>query len=417
MPYDKTVLPTGATVITETVDTVRSVALGLWFAVGSRNEPQDVAGMSHFLEHMMFKGTPTRDAAEISESFDRIGAELNAFTSKEYTCYYSRFVDEHLGSAFEVLADMVSHPLLAEDAVLSEREVVLEEISRQEDTPDDRVHELFASTLWPDHPLGRPVLGLAETVGTFDPAISREYKDSRYHTGDLVVAASGRVEHEALVALVREMLDIPERAAVPRPEHPAGVESRLGLISRDTEQAHLTWGVEGLPAGHDDRFVLSVLDQILGGGMSSRLFQEIREKRGLAYAVFSYSAMYRDTGSFNVYCGTRPRNAVQAVGIVKDEAAKIADEGPSEEELHRAKESLKGRLVLGLESTRARMVRVGKSQVTHGELLGIDEIVERVDAVDGAAVRAVAARLFDGPAVLAVVGPFEESDLSGLVEV
>jgi predicted Zn-dependent peptidase len=417
MFYEKSVLENGVTVLTEPMDTVRSVALGLWFAVGSRNEDPGQEGMSHFLEHMMFKGTESKTAAEISESFDRIGAELNAFTSKEYTCYYSRMVDEHLPEALSSLTDMVSHSLLDGDAIHSERQVVLEEIARHEDTPDDHVHELFASALWPGHPLGRPVLGRSDTVGSFDRDAAVSYLEARYRTGDMVVAASGNASHDELVSLVSEhVTDVPAAEASARPTHDGGTEPRIAVVTKDTEQSHICWGVESLPAGHEDRFVLSVLDSILGGGMSSRLFQEIREKRGLAYAVYSYHALYRETGALTVYVGTRPDNTAEVLRLVEEQVASLVEQGVSDEELHRAKESIKGSLVLGLENTRSRMTRLGKAQVTHGQLLSIDEIVDRIDAVEEDDLARVATAIFGGPHVTAVIGPVPEKDVASALE-
>jgi predicted Zn-dependent peptidase len=405
--YDRSVTSTGITVLSERIDTVRSVAIGIWAAVGSRDEAPDEAGMSHFIEHMMFKGTPTLTAAEISETFDRMGAELNAFTGKEYTCYYARVLDTNVGPAIEALSDMVAHSLMAQDACESEREVVLEEISRHEDTPDDKVHDLFASALWGDHPVGRPVLGRRETVGGFGNAAAKDYVTRHYRTGDVVVVVSGHMEHDAIVALVEENLHLPEGPRHDRPCITPTVESRLEVVTKDTEQAHICWGVAGLHAQHPDRFALGVMDAILGGGMSSRLFQEIREKRGLAYAVFSYHSLYLDTGAYTVYAGTRPENTEQVVRLIQAEVERILDSGVTEDELHRAKESIKGSMVLGLESTSNRMVRLGKSEATHGEILSMDELVDRIEAVDRAWVSRVAADILTQPRVLAIVGPHD----------
>ena len=412
--YQRTELPGGVTVLTESMDGVRSVAMGLWFAVGSRTEEPTEAGMSHFLEHMMFKGTATRTAADISESFDRLGAELNAFTSKEYTCYYSRFLDEHLGTAVEVIADMVCNSLLDEKAITSEKEVVLEEISRHEDAPDDSIHDVFADALWPGHPLGRPILGTEESVSAFDREAAVRYHAGHYRPKDLVVVATGNVRHDDLVSLASQHLCLPDGAPGERPRVSPEQPRTLSVRSKDTEQAHICWGVPGLEAGHDDRFVLAVLDSILGGGMSSRLFQEIREKRGLAYAVYSYHNLFRETGSVTVYVGTRPSNASEVVGLVRRETTSVAEDGVSEEELSRSKECIKGHLVLGLESTRSRMTRLGKSEITDSEILSIDEIVGRVEAVTAEDVRELAQRLFSRPQVLAMIGPFEEDEVSDL---
>ncbi|MBA4370411.1 MAG: peptidase M16 [Coriobacteriaceae bacterium] len=415
MFYDKTMLDDGLTVLSETIEPVRSVAIGIWFAVGSRDEGPEDAGMSHFLEHMMFKGTPTRSAAQISETFDRLGAELNAFTSKEYTCYYARVLDEHVDTAIEVLADMAGRSLLADEACTSEREVVLEEIARLEDTPDDRIHELFATTMWPSHPLGLPVLGRRETVGGFGNTASAAYRTKHYSTGNTVIAAAGHLAHDDIVALVRQHLSLPEAPRSERAPVHAADEPSLAVLEKDTEQTHICYGVPGLYAGHEDRFVLSVLDTILGGGMSSRLFQEIREKRGLAYAVYSYHALYEDTGQFAVYAGTRPGNAEQVVRIIQNEIAKVLDSGVTADELDRARESIKGHLVLGLESTRNRMTRLGKAEVTHGEILSMDELVERVEAVSLEDVTRVARELFGHGRVLTLIGPHGTDDVSHLL--
>jgi predicted Zn-dependent peptidase len=413
--YNKTVLPNGITVITESIESVRSVALGLWFAVGSRSESGAESGMSHFLEHMMFKGTSTRSASDISESFDRLGAELNAFTSKEYTCYFARFLDEHLGEAMGILSDMVCDPELADDAITSEKEVVLEEISRHDDAPDDAVHDLFAATLWPDHPLGAPILGTRATVSAFDRNASAGYRSRHYRTGDLVVVAAGSVAHDEVVALAQEHLaGLPESDPADRDHVAPGDPGRLAVVTKDTEQAHIVLGVRGLRAGDDDRYALSVLDAAMGGGMSSRLFLEIRERRGLAYAVYSYHSLFRETGSLAFYVGTRPTNAEQVVELVREQVADIVANGLPDAELLKVKQSITGHLVLGLENTRARMTRLGKNEITESEILSIDEIVSRLEAVTSADVRELASRLLEGPTTLAMIGPMEESDVAHL---
>jgi len=413
--YDKTILDDGTTIISETMDTVRSVAIGIWLSVGSRDEAPAEAGMSHFLEHMMFKGTPTRSAQDISEHFERLGAELNAFTSKEYTCYYARVLDEHVGDAIEVLSDMVANASLEPGAILSEREVVLEEIARHEDAPDDAVHDLFSATMLPSHPLGLPVLGRQDSVGAFDRELSAAFKRAHYRTGNVVVAASGSVAHADLVRAVKEHLRLPEGPRTERLHATPVVEPRLQVQRKDTEQAHICWGVAGLRASDEDRFALAVLDAVLGGGMASRLFVEVREKRGLAYAVYSYHALYEDTGQFVVYAGTRPSNATQVIELITAEVEKIRRDGITDEELHRAKEAMKGQLVLSLESTRARMTRLGKNEITHGECLSIDELVARIEAVDRPGVHALAERLFDGGRVIAVIAPMDSDEIAHML--
>lgn len=405
--YERTLASNGVEVITETIDAVRSVAVGVWVRVGSRDETPPEAGMSHFMEHMAFKGTPTRSAQDISTTFERLGAEFNAFTSKEYTCFFARVIDERLEDAFEVLADMVSNALLAEDAVLSEREVVLEEIARHDDTPDDAVHDLFASALLSGHPLGEPVLGRRETVGAFTREAVASFKQRHYTAGNLVVAAAGHVDHARVVACVERWLAVPRSQAGDRRLASPTPAPNLRVVTRETEQAHICWGVPGLPARSDERFVLAVLDGLFGGGMASRLFQEVREKRGLAYAVYSYHSLFLDTGEVVVYAGTRPDNAREVVRIISEEAARLAADGASDEEVHRVKEHLKGQMVLSLENTRARMSRLGKSAVTDTEILSVDELIARVDAVTPGDVHALAQRLFGQPKTIAMIAPLD----------
>ncbi|MGV8082620.1 MAG: M16 family metallopeptidase [Coriobacteriia bacterium] len=416
MFYRKTVLDNGVTVISEPIDSVRSITLGIWLAVGSRDESPEEAGMSHFMEHMMFKGTPTRTALQISESFDRIGAELNAFTSKEYTAYYSRFVDEHLPKAFDILADMVVNSNLDDPSCTSEREVVIEEIARMEDTPDDYIHELFSRVLWPNHPIGLPILGSRQTVGGFDHAQSATFRAKHYLSGNVVVAAAGNVDHDELVALAAEKLaGLPLGPRSARPVAQAVCASRVSVTRKDTEQAHICYGMPAMSAKDPDRFALSLLDGVLGGGMASRLFQEIREKRGLAYAVYSFSALYQDTGAFVVYAGTRPANAKEVITLIHEEMGRIAEEGVTADELDRVRQAAMGQLVLGMESTRNRMQRLGRNEATGGEILSADEIIERYDAVTVDDVKRISAQVLSADKVLAVIGPFEAEELEPLV--
>jgi predicted Zn-dependent peptidase len=416
MFYERTELPNGITVMTESMDSVRSITLGIWFAVGSRDESPAEAGMSHFMEHMMFKGTPTRTAFDISETFDRLGAELNAFTSKEYTAYYSRFVDEHLPTAFEVLADMVVSASLDDESCESEREVVIEEIARMEDTPDDRIHEIFSHALWPDHPIGLPILGSRETVGSFDHARSAEFRSHHYVTGNCVIAVAGNVRHDEVVELAQRFLGaLPAGKRSVRPAAHAAGASRLSVLTKETEQAHICYGVATMNAHHPDRFALAVLDGVLGGGMASRLFQEIREKRGLAYAVYSFSALYQDTGQFAVYAGTRPANVEEVVKLMRLEMERIAEKGVEPDELERVRQAATGHLVLGLESTRMRMQRLGKNEVTGGEILSADEVIQRFEAVTMDDLRRVSAEALTAEKVLAVIGPFEAEQLQPLL--
>jgi predicted Zn-dependent peptidase len=414
--YERTVLSNGVTVITESIPSVRSIAVGIWVAAGSRDENPEEAGISHFLEHMMFKGTPTRSATDISEAFDRLGAEVNAFTSEETTCYFSRVVDHHAPEAFSILADMVVRPLFEESASVSEREVVLEEISRIEDTPDQKADELFTETLWAGHPVGLPVIGRAETVGGFTPAHLRSYTSRHYRTGDIVVAAAGNLAHDAMVDLVCDHLaGLPVGERADRVLSTPTAERRVVVATKELEQAHICWGTLALAANDPDRFTLDLLNAVLGGSMASRLFREIREKRGLVYAVQSYVSRRADTGGITVYAGTRPDNSAEVIRLITEEVAKVLESGIDAEELARAKDSVEGALVLGLENTNRRMMRLGGAEAGSLELLSIDEVMERYAAVTLQDVHRVAKATLGGPRTLAVVGPHTQAEMEALL--
>ena len=415
MFYRKTVLDNGITVMSESMDSVRSVTLGIWFAVGSRDESPEEAGMSHFMEHMMFKGTPTRSARDISEEFDRMGAEFNAGTSKEYTVYYARFLDQHLPNAFEILGDMVVNASLAEEECVKEREVVIEEIARMEDNPEDQVGEIFETALWPNHPIGLSVIGSRETVGSFGHETATAFRDKHFVTGNVIVAAAGNVEHDSLVAFAeRFLIGLSVGPRTPREHSASEGQKPLVSLSKETEQAHILLGVVTMAAKDEDRFALQLMSDVLGGGMSSRLFQQIREQRGLAYAVQSYPALYQDTGEFAVYVGTRPDNAELVVQLIRAEFAKIAQEGITAEELARAQESSAGHLVLSTEATRNRMMRLGRSEVVGNEVLSADEVIDRLAAVTLDDVKRIAAKVLTAETTIAVIGPFSDEKIARL---
>lgn len=417
MFYRKTVLDNGITVISEPVESVRSVTLGIWFAVGSRDESPAEAGMSHFMEHMMFKGTPSRSAKDISEEFDRMGAEFNAGTSKEYTVYYARFLDQHLPTAFELLSDMVVNASLDEEDCLKEREVVIEEIARMEDNPEDQVGEVFESALWPSHPIGLPVIGSRETVSTFDHKAASQFRSKHFLTGNVVVAAAGNVDHDEVIALAEQFLaDLPVGPRTPR-VHAASVEQHpLAVVEKDTEQAHILYGMVTMDSRDEDRFALQMLNDVVGGGMSSRLFQQIREQRGLAYAVQSFPVLYQDTGQYTVYVGTRPDNAKTVIGLIREEFASVASDGITPEELARAQESAAGHLVLSTEATRTRMMRLGRAEVCGNAVLSIEDVINRINAVTLDDIRRVAAKLLVSKTTLAVIGPFTAEQIADLAD-
>jgi predicted Zn-dependent peptidase len=417
MLYNRTVLENGITVVSEPMDSVRSITLGIWFAVGSRDETAAEAGMSHFMEHMMFKGTPSRTAKDISEEFDRMGAELNAGTSKEYTMYYARFLDEHLPKTFELLGDMVVNSLCAEEECQRERKVVIEEIGRMEDNPEDLVGEIFEAALWPEHPIGLPIIGTRETVGSFGHDEAVEFRRKHFITGNVVVAAAGNVDHEELVALSeRCLVDLPVGPRTVRGLRSPAKQNPTASVERDTEQAHILLGVPTMDSRDPDRFPLQIMSDVLGGGMSSRLFQEIREQRGLAYAVQTFPSLHQDTGEFCVYVGTNPDNAELVLGLIKAEFADIAANGVTQEELNRAKESAAGHLVLSTEATRTRMVRMGRAEVTDTEVLSAEDVIERLNAVSMDDVIRVARRVLTAPTTLAIVGPFDEARVAEFAE-
>ncbi|HEU4480570.1 MAG TPA: pitrilysin family protein, partial [Actinomycetota bacterium] len=309
MRFERTTLDSGATVVTERMNEVRSATVGFWFDVGARDEPGDLAGTSHFLEHLLFKGTATRSAKDIADAFDAVGGDVNAFTGKEYTCYYSRVLGEDLPMALDVLSDMIINSVIDRDELESERKVILEEIAMHEDAPDELVHDLFYRSMWGGHPLGRPVLGYNETIARVARDEVAEYWRERYAPSNLVVAAAGNVDHSDLVERVGQIFNESYGRRTLRSGEQPVPSTGVTVHKRPTEQAHIIIGTPGLHRAHEDRHALALLDTVLGGGMSSRLFQEIREKRGLAYSVYSYRSLFADAGTFAVYVGTTPQNA------------------------------------------------------------------------------------------------------------
>lgn len=393
---------------------VRSVAIGYWVGTGSRDEPGDLQGSSHFLEHLLFKGTRTRTARQIAEEFDAIGGEANAFSEKEYTCYFGRLLDKDLPVAAGILSDMLLNSLIDTADIEAERNVILEELAMLEDAPEDLVHGLFAETLFADHPLGREIMGTTETVRAIDEPALRSFHRAAYRSPNIVVAAAGNVEHEQVVELAGDEFPPGDQAPAVRLTADPAPCPRLRILRRPTEQAHIVVGGLGYHSGHPRRFAWGVLDNLLGGGMSSRLFQEIREKRGLAYSVFSYRSTFIETGMYGIYAGTSPGNAGQVVDLITSELDLMVESGVSEVELERAKGHLRGGIVLALEDPASRMNRLGRSEIVGGEILSIDEILSRVDAVTVQDVSEVAGDLLQPQArVLTAIGPFRKQDFGG----
>ncbi|MGH3416162.1 MAG: M16 family metallopeptidase [Actinocrinis sp.] len=417
----RTVLPGGIRVITEAMPSVRSVTLGVWVGVGSRDEDAASAGASHYLEHLLFKGTARRSALEISASIEAVGGEINAFTTKEYTCYYARVLDADLPLAADVVTDVVSSALIRAEDVESERGVILEEIAMTDDDPGDVVHDEFALALFGDGPLGRPIAGSAASVKALSrERIAEHYR--RYYGGpNLVVAAAGNLEHDRVVELVYQgfqrrsadshlVLDGALTPAAPRelaPSAPSGTATRL--VNRKTEQAHLVLGMPGVHRTDERRWALGVLAAVLGGGMSSRLFQEVREKRGLAYSVYSYASQYTDAGAFGVYAGCQPKKLREVIALCREQIADLVRNGVTERELALGIGQLRGGMVLGLEDTGSRMSRIGKGELVYGEHLSVDTVLELISGVTLDDVRVVASDLLTADPAVAVIGPYKDA--------
>jgi predicted Zn-dependent peptidase len=396
---------------------VRSVSLGFWIGTGSRYESEEQAGLSHLLEHLLFKGTAKYESLEIDQIFDAMGAELNAGTGKETTSVFARVIDEHLDDAFDVMSDMVFRPALRD--IDSEREVILEEIAMYEDDPQEKVFDMMGEAVFGDDPLGRAIIGRAAVISGTPPEQIARFHQARYQPGNIVIAAAGAVDHDHLVGLARDRTGA---SANGEPAHgaPSSLPATPGrrFERKDTEQYHVCLGGVGLSRHDDRRFALRVLDTILGGTSSSRLFQEVRERRGLAYSVYSFASAYAETGQVGLYVGTRSDNLVQAMSVVGAELTRFRSEPATPEELSRAKENLKGRVVLALESTGARMNRLGSETLAGASLMAIDEVVERIDAVSLDDLVALTEELWDpGRLSAAGIGPDRERFDEGLAAV
>jgi predicted Zn-dependent peptidase len=414
MSVRRTVLPSGLRIVTEEVPSVRSAAIGIWVNVGSRDETPATAGASHFLEHLLFKGTTRRTALEISATIEAVGGEMNAFTSKEYTCFYARVIDTDLPMAIDVVSDLITSSIVSALDVDAERKVVLEEIAMRDDDPSDLVHDLYAETYYGDTHLGRPILGTIKSIKEMSRSSVFNYYKKKYLPQDLVVAVAGNIKHKRVVAMVEEALSRDNFLNVKgapqiRPNTPVKTKpmQSVGLLTRKTEQAHMFYGMEGVARSDERRFAMGVLASALGGGMSSRLFQEIREKRGLAYSVYAYAQQFAGSGQIGFYAGCNPTKAIEVVEIIREVLADVAENGMSHEEIERAKGAVRGSLVLSQEDSASRMSRIGKNEIVYGQVMGFDDILKAIARVNPSDVREIASEYLTKSPTLALVGPFK----------
>lgn len=394
----------GVRVVLENIPTVRSVAIGVWIGTGSRDENVKNNGISHFLEHMFFKGTETRSAREIAESFDSIGGQVNAFTSKEYTCYYAKVLDTHAQFALEVLADMFFNSTFVDEELNKEKNVVYEEIKMYEDTPDDIVHDLLSKAIYENHPLGYPILGTEETLSTFNGETLKQYVHDMYTPENVVISIAGNIS-ESFISEVDQLFGAYKGGSHSKAEQKPAFHSNRIARKKDTEQAHLCIGFEGLPVGHEETYNLIVLNNILGGSMSSRLFQDVREQKGLAYSVFSYHSAFQDSGIVTLYGGTGAKQLDVLFETMQETLSKLKQEGITEKELNNSKEQLKGSLMLSLESTNSRMSRNGKNELLLRRHRSLDEIIEQIDTVSKHKVDELANAIFTNNYSVALISP------------
>jgi predicted Zn-dependent peptidase len=388
--------------------------VGIWVNVGSRDETPAVAGASHFLEHLLFKGTTRRSALEISSSIEAVGGEMNAFTSKEYTCFYARVIDTDLPMAIDVVSDLITSSIVSALDVDAERKVVLEEIAMRDDDPSDLVHDLYAETYYGDTQLGRPILGTVESIKSMSRNAVFNYYKKRYLPQDLVVAVAGNIKHKKVVEMVERALSADGFLDVKGAPQIRGNEvmrkakqNPVGIITRKTEQAHMFYGMEGVARHDDRRFAMGILASALGGGMSSRLFQEIREKRGLAYSVYAYAQQFAGSGQIGFYAGCNPTKAIEVIEIIREVLSDVAEHGMAHEEINRAKGAVRGSLVLSQEDSGSRMSRIGKNEIVYGHVMGFDEILQEISSVTHEDVRKVASEFLTKTPTLALVGPFK----------
>lgn len=413
----RTVLPSGLRIVTEEERSVRSAAFGIWVNVGSRDESLSTAGASHFLEHLLFKGTKRRTSLDISSAIEAVGGETNAFTSKEYTCFYARVIDKDLPLAVDVISDLITSSVVKQEDVDAERKVVLEEIAMRDDDPSDLIHDLFLEKYYGDTPLGRSILGTVDSIKSMSQNTVFNYYKKRYRPQDLVVAVAGNIKHKNVVRLVEDalgkdnFLDQSKESYQVRSSSNVKVagKGQVTLLDRKTEQAHIVYGIPSVARDDKRRFALSILSSALGGGMSSRLFQEIREKRGLAYSTYAYNQQFAGSGVLSFYVGCKPDKAEEAISIIQAILQDVAQHGLTSEEISRAKGAVSGSLVLSQEDTGSRMTRIGKSELVYGQVISFDEILQEISEVTPEQIKEIARQILPASPTLAVVGPFRST--------
>jgi len=414
MSVKRSVHSSGLRIVTEEVPSVRSAAVGIWVNVGSRDEAPATAGASHFLEHLLFKGTSSRTALEISSAIESVGGEMNAFTSKEYTCFYARVIDTDLPMAINVVSDLITSSIVSALDVDAERKVVLEEIAMRDDDPSDLIHDFFSDTYYGSTPIGRPILGTVESIKGMSRNTVFNYYKKKYLPQELVVAVAGNIKHKRVVAMVEEALSRDNfldilAAPVVRPNTVVKntKQQSVGVMYKKSEQAHMFYGMEGVARADDRRFAMGVLSAALGGGMSSRLFQEIREKRGLAYSVYAYAQQFAGSGVLGFYAGCNPAKAIEVVEIIRSVLSDVAENGMTHEEIERAKGAVRGSLVLSQEDSGSRMSRIGKNEIVYGQVMDFDDILKSIARVSTQDIREIASEFLVKTPTLALVGPFK----------
>jgi predicted Zn-dependent peptidase len=410
--YRKDTLSNGIRVVSETLPKSRSVSIGVWVKVGSRHESPEIGGISHFIEHLFFKGTQKRTAKDIAIEMDSLGGEMNAFTSQETTTFYAKVVDEHLPVAIDILSDILLGSKFDPAEMEKERKVILEEIKGVEDTPDDYIHELFTNTVWPDNSLGRPILGTKDTIKSLKHENIIAYIDNYYSPKEIVISVAGNFEHARLIELLDASFGKLSRVGIPKNEVAPAFTHAMVVKKKQLEQVQLCIGCKGLHYTHEDRFVISALNTVLGNSMSSRLFQEVREQNALAYSIYSYVTSYRDSGLLTIYAGTDPASALEAARLVIKELKKIKEEGITPAEELRVKNQVKGSLVLSLESSNSHMSRIARQEIYYGKYLSMDDIIKGVEKVSREQVQRLAQQLFVKENLsLAILGPLSRTDV------